>query len=460
MDPQPMLSVVIPMYNAERTIQATLWSLLRQPCLEQIEILCVDDGSADSTIEKCRYLMRFSDRIRLITLPHHGVSFARNRGIEAAGAPYVAFLDSDDCWTEGFFDEQILSLLRQAEDLYGFGWATVSSDQGRTRVFPAPDRQISGGLSAVEACTQSFCAFFYRRQFLRNCRICFPEGIQFNEDEIFKMNCLYRARTLRFFPRLLFTNLLRANSQRTGRYSREGRRQLIRAWTSAEESFRRGPEASPGMVRYCRFVLCRLLDKMNREYRLDAEAVTMAAEALPEDALAYYRRVLRDGSWYGELWHRRRTLAVIALDAYGQSLTEAWSGHFSVSCLPPEHLSGGAAEERQAALLVFSASSVSERTICAAVYRLACARAEREPEPDREILAVADCCGEPDANEARARRLLTDMTQAADGCGRLAVCCVFPAERDGGKKVLGTSQLSVDRVRELYAAVFPGCFFE
>ena len=175
MDPQPMLSVVIPMYNAERTIQATLWSLLRQPCLEQIEILCVDDGSADSTIEKCRYLMRFSDRVRLITLPHHGVSFARNRGIEAAGAPYVAFLDSDDCWTEGFFDEQILSLLRQAEDLYGFGWATVSSDQGRTRVFPAPDRQISGGLSAVEACTQSFCAFFYRRQFLRNCRICFPE---------------------------------------------------------------------------------------------------------------------------------------------------------------------------------------------------------------------------------------------------------------------------------------------
>jgi glycosyltransferase involved in cell wall biosynthesis len=93
------ISVVIPLYNKRPYIMRAISSVLSQTHPAN-EILVVDDGSTDGSRE---VVLEFKDsRIRLITQPNRGVSAARNRGVEAASNPLVAFLDADDEWLPCF----------------------------------------------------------------------------------------------------------------------------------------------------------------------------------------------------------------------------------------------------------------------------------------------------------------------------------------------------------------------
>lgn len=88
-----LLSVIVPVYNGEKTIEKCINSLLLQS-LSDIEIIVVNDGSTDSTED---ILKKFSDeRIRVITIPNSGQGIARNKGIEISQGKYVGFVDADD----------------------------------------------------------------------------------------------------------------------------------------------------------------------------------------------------------------------------------------------------------------------------------------------------------------------------------------------------------------------------
>ncbi|MDH4201267.1 MAG: glycosyltransferase [Phycisphaerae bacterium] len=88
------ISVVIPVYNAEKHIARAIESVLAQTRPAE-EIIVVDDGSTDATAEVVR---SFGDKVILIQQPNAGVSVARNKGIERASGDWIAFLDSDDEW--------------------------------------------------------------------------------------------------------------------------------------------------------------------------------------------------------------------------------------------------------------------------------------------------------------------------------------------------------------------------
>jgi hypothetical protein len=94
---QAAVSVVIPAFNAARTIGRTLESACAQTHTA-IEIIVIDDGSTDGGMETVAIAARNDDRIRLITQANGGVARARNRGIAEARGRYVAFLDADDLW--------------------------------------------------------------------------------------------------------------------------------------------------------------------------------------------------------------------------------------------------------------------------------------------------------------------------------------------------------------------------
>lgn len=102
----PIVSVVIPAYNAEHTLLRTLQSVLDQT-FKNIEILVVDDGSTDRTPEIARSL---SDGVRCIVQENRGVSQARNRGIEAARGTYIGLLDADDVWHPDKLTKQLAVL--------------------------------------------------------------------------------------------------------------------------------------------------------------------------------------------------------------------------------------------------------------------------------------------------------------------------------------------------------------
>lgn len=92
---EKLVSVLIPVYNREEVVTECVDSVLAQS-YSHMEILLVDDGSTDRTLEICRRLAEKDSRIRLLERPHGGVSATRNAGLDAAKGDFVFFVDSDD----------------------------------------------------------------------------------------------------------------------------------------------------------------------------------------------------------------------------------------------------------------------------------------------------------------------------------------------------------------------------
>ena len=101
----PNISVIMPVYNQEQYLEDCLDSILRQT-VKDIEVVCVDDGSTDTSLSILKRYREKDLRVRILQQENQGAGVARNNGLAAAIGEYVIFLDSDD-----FFDTRLLELL-------------------------------------------------------------------------------------------------------------------------------------------------------------------------------------------------------------------------------------------------------------------------------------------------------------------------------------------------------------
>lgn len=99
-----MVSVIIPTYNRENTIKESINSVLNQT-YKDIELIVVDDGSSDGTIDVVRSIK--DSRLKYIQQENQGACVARNNGISIAAGEYIAFQDSDDAWSEDKLEKQV-----------------------------------------------------------------------------------------------------------------------------------------------------------------------------------------------------------------------------------------------------------------------------------------------------------------------------------------------------------------
>ena len=89
------ISVIVPIYNMENYLKRCVESILNQT-YTNLEIILVDDGSTDSSLEICRYFENKDKRVRVYTKENRGLSASRNFGVERATGVYIGFVDSDD----------------------------------------------------------------------------------------------------------------------------------------------------------------------------------------------------------------------------------------------------------------------------------------------------------------------------------------------------------------------------
>ena len=111
---QPLVSIIIPAYNADRFIARTLDSLINQT-YRNIEVLVVDDGSEDGTVAIVQEYIRQDARIQLLQKVNGGVASARNFGIEQSRGEFVAPIDSDDIAYPKNIERQVKCLLKEPE---------------------------------------------------------------------------------------------------------------------------------------------------------------------------------------------------------------------------------------------------------------------------------------------------------------------------------------------------------
>lgn len=90
-----LISVIMPVYNAEKTLAATAQSVLSQS-YANLELILVDDGSKDKSLALCKKIAAADDRVRLISQANAGPAIARNTAIDAARGEFIMFVDSDD----------------------------------------------------------------------------------------------------------------------------------------------------------------------------------------------------------------------------------------------------------------------------------------------------------------------------------------------------------------------------
>ena len=104
---QQLVSVIIPAYNHQRFIEASIRSVIEQD-YKNIELVIINDGSTDKSLLKVNDLK--DSRIQIFSIKNHGVSHARNYGIKKANSQYICFLDADDFWYENHLSELKLLL--------------------------------------------------------------------------------------------------------------------------------------------------------------------------------------------------------------------------------------------------------------------------------------------------------------------------------------------------------------
>ncbi len=103
----PRVSIVMPAYNSERFIEGSIRSVMNQ-VFEAWELIVIDDGSRDNTAEIVSKLATEDERIRFLQNDfNRGASYTRNRAISLANSEWVAFLDSDDLWTNDKLEKQV-----------------------------------------------------------------------------------------------------------------------------------------------------------------------------------------------------------------------------------------------------------------------------------------------------------------------------------------------------------------
>ena len=203
----PAISVLMPAYNVEKYIEECILSVMKQT-LREIQIICVNDGTQDCSMEIVYKLAAEDDRIVILEKENGGLSSARNLGIDRAEGEYIYFLDSDDWIQPQSIEELYEKASNNMLDIIYFGASTVYEGLEVKRKF---QRRFEGYyhrngeypkvlhgtemLQALERNSEyrmSACLQFLRADFLKSNNIRFYEGI-LHEDNLFSLQCILSA---------------------------------------------------------------------------------------------------------------------------------------------------------------------------------------------------------------------------------------------------------------------------
>ena len=214
---EPLISVIIPVYNTKDYLDQCLWSIQRQT-LRDIEVIIIDDGSNDGSEKICEEYGKRDSRFRIWHQKNAGLAAARNRGIEQARADYIMWTDSDD-WVEPTFCEEALKAATENRaDIVVFRFTQHDEDdkESAEKIRPFPEE---GMISPEKALTESWELIsdvvwnkIYRRELYKD--IQYPEGYLY-EDRATTYQLVHAAE------RVCLTNqyLYHYRGQRTGSIS-------------------------------------------------------------------------------------------------------------------------------------------------------------------------------------------------------------------------------------------------
>ena len=181
-----LISVILPVYNREQKLSASVNSVLSQSHKE-LELILVDDGSTDGTRELCRSLSEEHENVTAVRKENGGPASARNRGLSIARGSYIAFMDSDDSLEPSMYELLIGDLERTGADIAICG-------AGETSVLDNTHEIMELLTGIRRGCGWSVWNKVYKRELISDIR--FNEELRINEDLDFNMKAFSKAASV------------------------------------------------------------------------------------------------------------------------------------------------------------------------------------------------------------------------------------------------------------------------
>lgn len=208
-----MVSIIVPVYNAERFLSRCVDSVLAQTQTD-IQLILVDDGSVDKSGWICDEYAAKDSRVTVIHQNNAGVSAARNAGLDAAKGDYIGFVDADDYITPDTY-EQALSAIGTCDMIM---WDAVTVwDDGRTEADTIDLLENSGVLEKKDWSPEllrymagSVWRCLYRAELLADVR--FPVGIKLSEDRLFNLQAMGKTKTVTYLKKSMYFRTIQENS--------------------------------------------------------------------------------------------------------------------------------------------------------------------------------------------------------------------------------------------------------
>lgn len=213
------ISIIIPVYNAEKFLERCVRSCLRQGIdQETYEIILCNDGSTDGSLELAQKLSAENKCVKVYSQENAGAGMARNLGLKHALGNYVIFVDSDDY----IIENSLSPLLEQCEsldlDVCKYVMECIILDSGKhiMRHPPIKTNVIYTGeslLTMPQVPLDSACSSFYKRQFLETHNLCFS-GQTSSEDVVFNLRLYPHAKRVMYVNNHVYTYEVRTGSRR------------------------------------------------------------------------------------------------------------------------------------------------------------------------------------------------------------------------------------------------------
>lgn len=219
-----MISIIIPVYNAEKEIEKTLTSILGQ-VQNNIEVLCINDGSKDNSLKILEGYAQKDKRLHVYSQKNLGVSAARNYGIEKSQGKYLLFVDADDCLSKNSIAKLTERIQTHEMDLYVFGANYFCDDKIVRTLRPEKEVAYTGSeilkreLEIIE--TEYFNAVWnklYKASVIKKYQIQFNENLTFGEDSCFNLLFLTKAKTYLEIPECFYQYCLDSESSITRKF--------------------------------------------------------------------------------------------------------------------------------------------------------------------------------------------------------------------------------------------------
>lgn len=199
------ISFIIPVYNVDKYLEKCLESIISQENISK-EIIIVDDGSTDNSLKIAQQFANKYDYISIFTEENFGVSSARNKGIKCAKGEYICFIDADDFYHQDFASKfydicknNNLDIIRGVYSIYDDYSKEYIGHSNQSKEYY--NKLLTGEEFLIESIREKANEVvpwlgFFKKDFILEHNIFFPEGISYEEDQLFFLEALLQKECL------------------------------------------------------------------------------------------------------------------------------------------------------------------------------------------------------------------------------------------------------------------------